>query len=56
MDKFLPLKMCVNIHEPHLLARFPSSGSNAQSRASVLCVSLYGKAFLQHRFWWCKEA
>lgn len=56
MDKFLPLKMCMNIHEQHLLAHFPSSGSNAQSRVSVLSVSLDGKAFLSHRFWWCKEA
>lgn len=31
MDKFLPLKMSMNIHEQHLLAHFPSSGSNAQS-------------------------
>lgn len=46
MDKFLPLKMCMNIHEQHLLAHFPSSVSNAQSRVSVLCISLYGKVFL----------
>lgn len=56
MDKFLPLKTCMNIHEQHLLAHFPSSGSNAQSRVSVLCISLCGKAFLPHRFVWCKEA
>lgn len=30
MDKFLPLKTCMNIHEQHLLAHFPSSGSNAE--------------------------
>lgn len=46
----------MNIHEQHLLAHFPSSGSTAQSRVSVLCVSLCGKAFLPQRFWWCKEA
>lgn len=56
MDKFLPLKTFMNIHEQHLLAHFPSSGSNAQSRVSVLCISLYGKAFLLYRFSWCKEA
>lgn len=56
MDEFLPLKMCMNIHEQHLSAHFPSSGLNAQSRVSVLFVSLCGKAFLLHRFWWCKEA
>lgn len=56
MDKFLPLKMSMNIHEQHLLAHFPSSGSNAQSTVSVLCISLHGKAFLLYRFCWCKEA
>lgn len=56
MDKFLPLKMSMNIHEQRLLAYFPSSGSNAQSAVSVLCISLHGKAFLLYRFCWCKEA
>lgn len=32
MDKFLPLKMSMNIHEQHLLAHFPSSGSKCTER------------------------
>lgn len=47
IDFFL-LKMCVNIHEQHLLAHF-SSSRNAQSRVSVLCVSIHGEATLSQR-------
>lgn len=41
IDKFFPLKICMNIHEQHLLAHFPSSGWDAQSRFSVLWVSFF---------------